>query len=367
MTKPRARALGLAFRGEPGPLNTITDVAGVGVGLATIIEDAREGVHAGLCTGVTAIMPRLGAPTLSPVWAGLHAFNGNGEMTGSHWIRDGGWFLGPVLLTNTHSVGIAHHAAIRWMVRRHPEAFKDHHQWLLPVVAETYDGVLSDINAQGVTEAHVLAALDGATAGSVAEGNVGGGAGMIAYEFKAGTGTASRCVASGGDWTLGVLVQANHGVRDWLEVSGVPVGRMLQQDTLLGHDTGSIIVVIATDCPLLPHQLDRLARRATLGIGRNGTAGGNGSGDIFLAFSTANTQGLPASAPSLMSLTALNDLLIDPLYEAAVQATEEAVVNALVAAEDRVAVKPAGRVVRAIATADLIRLIDGAAPAATIG
>lgn len=358
MTRPRARELGLAFRGEPGPLNAITDVAGLGVGLATIIEEPRPGVHKGLCTGVTAIVPRLGAPRLHPVWAGMHSFNGNGELTGSHWIRDGGWFLGPVLLTNTHSVGIAHHAAIRWLTRRHPEEFASRHQWALPVVAETYDGVLSDINAQGVTEAHVLAALDSAATGPVAEGNTGGGAGMIAYEFKAGTGTASRRVSSGGDWTLGVLVQANHGIRDWLEISGVPVGRSLRNDLLFGRDTGSIIVVIATDCPLLPHQLDRLARRATLGIGRNGTAGGNGSGDIFLAFSTANALLAPSDAPEVLDLRVLNDRCIDPLYEAAVQATEEAVVNAMVAAEDRVAIKPAGQVVRAIDTEVLRRLAN---------
>jgi L-aminopeptidase/D-esterase-like protein len=357
MTRPRARELGLAFTGTPGFLNAITDVPGVGVGLTTILEDARPGVHRGLCTGVTAILPRLGATELRPVWAGLHCFNGNGELTGSHWIRDGGWFMGPVLLTNTHSVGIAHHAAIRWLIRRHSDAFADRHLWALPVVGETYDGKLNDINAQAITEEHVLAALDGAASGPVAEGNVGGGAGMIAYGFKAGTGTASRRVAAGGDWTLGVLVQANHGVRDWLQIGGVPVGRRLRDDLLLGRETGSIIVVIATDCPLLPHQLDRLARRATLGIGRNGTAGGNGSGDIFLAFSTANSVPMPSEAPPILNLQALNDSSIDALYEAAVQATEEAVVNAMVAAEDRVAVKPAGQVVRAIDTEALRHLM----------
>ena len=357
MTRPRARELGLAFSGTPGPFNAITDVSGVGVGLTTVIEDVRAGVHGGLCTGVSAILPRLGATELRPVWAGLHSFNGNGELTGSHWIRDGGWFMGPVLLTNTHSVGVAHHAAIRWLIRRHPEEFASRHLWALPVVGETYDGKLNDINAQAITEEHVMAALDGATSGPVAEGNVGGGAGMIAYEYKAGTGTSSRRVASGGDWTLGLLVQDNHGVRDWLEIGGVPVGRSLRNDLLFGRETGSIIVVIATDCPLLPHQLDRLARRATLGIGRNGTAGGNGSGDIFLAFSTANSVPMPFEAPPVLTLQALNDRMIDPLYEAAVQATEEAVVNAMVAAEDRVAVKPAGQVVRAIDTDALRRLM----------
>jgi D-aminopeptidase len=358
MTRPRARELGIAFSGTPGPFNAITDVRGVGVGLTTIIEDAKPGVHQGLCTGVTAIVPRLGAAELQPVWAGLHSFNGNGELTGSHWIRDGGWFMGPVLLTNTHSVGVAHHAAIRWLIRQHPDEFKQRHLWALPVVGETYDGTLNDINAQAVTEDHVLAALDAAASGTVAEGNVGGGAGMIAYEYKAGTGTASRRVAAGGDWTLGVLVQANHGVRDWLEIGGVPVGQVLRHGRQSGRDTGSIIVVIATDCPLLPHQLDRLARRATLGIGRNGTAGGNGSGDIFLAFSIANALPVPASAPDVLNLQALNDRCIDPLYRAAVQATEEAVVNALVAAEDRVAVKPTGQVVPAIDTDALLRLLQ---------
>ena len=358
MTKPRARDLGLRFDGAPGPLNAITDVGGVGVGLTTLIEEARPGVHKGLCTGVTAVVPRLNARDLSPVWAGLHSFNGNGELTGSHWIRDGGWFLGPVLLTNTHSVGIAHHAAIRWLVSRHAEEFERLHQWVLPVVGETYDGILNDILAQSLTEAHVLAALDGAASGPVAEGNTGGGAGMIAYEFKAGTGTASRRVsAAGGDWTLGALVQANHGTRDWLEVSGRPVGREMREDLLHERERGSIIVVIATDCPLSPLQLDRLARRAGLGIGRNGTKGGNGSGDIFLAFTTANPFPVPAEAPAMLNLRVLNDAHIDPLFEAAVQAVEEAVVNAMVAAEDRVALKPAGRIVRAINTHRLRALI----------
>lgn len=349
MTKPRARDAGLRFDGRPGPLNAITDVAGVGVGMATLIKDAVPGRHAGLCTGVTAIVPRLGATRLQPVWAGMHSFNGNGELTGSHWIRDGGWFLGPVLLTNTHSVGMTHHAAIRWLIRTHANELADGHQWFLPVVGETYDGVLNDINAQGVEERHVLAALDAAASGPVSEGNVGGGAGMIAYEFKGGTGTASRLVEIEGEThSVGVLVQANHGMRDWLEISGVPVGRRMRDDLLFECEMGSIIVVIATDCPLLPHQLDRVARRGALGIGRNGTMGGNGSGDIFLAFSTANALPVPAQAPARATLTALNDQYLDAIYAACVQATEEAVVNAMCAAEDRVALRPAGRVVRAI-------------------
>ncbi|QYX56786.1 P1 family peptidase [Roseovarius sp. SCSIO 43702] len=347
----RARDIGLRFSGEPAAQNAITDVPGVTVGFTTVIEDAQQGKggHKGLCTGVTAIIPRGESGAITPVWAGIHSFNGNGELTGGHHIRDLGWFMGPVMLTNSHSVGIVSHAVVGWMIERHPEVFARDHIWCLPVVGETYDGVLNDINARGVTEAHARAALDAAQPGPVAEGNVGGGAGMIAYEFKGGTGTASRRVkVAGGDYTLGVLVQANHGSRDALEISGVPVGRYMRDDLVLDREQGSIIVVIATDAPLLPHQLDRLARRGSIGIGRNGTSGGHGSGDIFLAFSTSNPQENPWNAPDIMQLDALKDTHLDAFYTAAVQATEEAVVNAMIAAEDRIAVKPQGRPVRAI-------------------
>ncbi len=347
--RPRARDLGLHFGGTPGAWNAITDVPGLTVGFATVIEDARPGVHQGLCTGVTAIVPRGTSGALTPVWAGVHSFNGNGELTGSHHIADLGWFLGPVMLTNSHSVGIVSHAVVGWMIDRHREVFARDHMWCLPVVAETYDGVLSDINARGVTEAHARAALDAAASGPLAEGNVGGGTGMIAYEFKGGTGTASRRIEVAGQaYALGVLVQANHGNRDALEISGVPVGRAMREDLLFEREQGSIIVVIATDAPLLPHQLNRLARRGAIGIGRNGTCGGHSSGDIFLALSTANPQENPWHAPDVMALAALKDTHLDAFYTAAVQATEEAVVNAMIAAEDRIAVKPAGHRVRAI-------------------
>lgn len=348
MSKPRARALGLEFSGKPGELNAITDVPGVMVGATTLIEGSGDLVvgKGPVRTGVTTILPRGRDDRLIPVWAGIHALNGNGEMTGSHWIRDGGYFFGPICLTNTHSVGIAHHAAVRWMIGQYPE-FIDEHAWAMPVVAETYDGMLNDINGQHLTEAHVLAALDNASGGPVTEGNSGGGTGMICYEFKGGTGTASRRV---GDQTVAALVQANHGMRDWLTIQGVAVGRQMRNDLLQKRESGSIIVILATDAPMMPHQLNRLARRASIGLGRQGTPGGNSSGDIFLAFSTAN----PLPRAQLLSGTHdfrfLTDNEFDACYEAAVQVTEEAVVNAMVAAEDMQTLKPAGSHCRAIDT-----------------
>ncbi len=350
MIKPRARALGLAFPGTPGPFNAITDVPGVAVGMHTLSVPGDPATGRGAVNaGVTAILPRPRERLLEPAWAGIEALNGNGEMTGSHWVRDGGWLLGPILLTDTHSVGAAHHAAIGWMTERFPETFRDEHIWMLPVVAETYNGVLNDINAQPVGREHVRAALDAVAPGPVQEGQVGGGAGMIAYEFAGGSGTSSRVVTVGGRvFTVAAFVQANHGVRDWLTVLGVPVGRKLRDDLLLARETGSIIVVIATDAPLLPHQLRKVARRCTIGIGRGGSVGGNNSGDIFLAFTTANPPPPAGQTPAFLSFEAVNDAHIDPIYQATVQATEEAVINALVASEDRIAVKPAGRTVRAI-------------------
>ncbi|KIN74965.1 Peptidase S58, DmpA [Sulfitobacter noctilucae] len=357
--KPRARDIGLHFSGKPGPHNTITDVPGVTVGFSTIIEDAVEGVHKGLCTGVTAIIPRGGSGSIQPVWAGINSFNGNGELTGGHLINDLGWFLGPVMITNSHGVGMTSYATVGWMVDRYKDVFETDHMWCLPVVGETYDGVLNDINARGVQEHHVLEALNTATDGSVAEGNVGGGTGMIAYEFKGGTGTASRKIpVAGADYTLGVLVQANHGTRDWFEVGGVPVGQHMRENLVFEKEQGSIIIIVATDAPLLPHQLNRLARRGSIGIGRNGSKGGHNSGDIFLAFSTANGQDNPWRAPDLMNLDVLNDIHLDLFYEACVQAIEEAILNAMIAAEDRVAVKPAGKLVRAINHAELIGCLD---------
>ncbi|MFC3613438.1 P1 family peptidase [Lutimaribacter marinistellae] len=357
--KPRARDIGLTFGGTPGPFNAITDVDNVTVGFETVIEDAVAGKHKGLCTGVTAIIPRGVSGDIAPVWAGIHSFNGNGELTGGHHIADLGWFLGPVMLTNSHGVGMVSHATVGWMIDRYPEVFEQDHMWCLPVVGETYDGVLNDINARAVTEAHARAALDGARDGPVAEGNVGGGAGMIAYEFKGGTGTGSRRVTVGGQgYDLGVLVQANHGSRDGLTISGTPVGQYMREDLVHPRETGSIIVVIATDAPLLPHQLNRLARRGSIGIGRNGTSGGHYSGDIFLAFSTANPTAYPWHAPDVMTLQALSDAHLDAFYTAAVQAIEEAVINAMIAAEDRMTVKPAGQRVRAIDHAQLLDILD---------
>lgn len=334
----RARDLGLDFQGATGPFNAITDVAGVAVGLKTIIEDQpRPARPKPVRTGVTAIVPRFGAVEPSPVWAGYHRFNGNGEMTGTHWIADGGQFVGPVLLTNTHAVGIAHHAAVKRMIERYPQTYGGQDPlWLMPVVAETYDGFLNDINGQPVTEEDVLAALDDAKGGPVAEGNTGGGTGMICYEFKGGTGTASRRIEIDGvPYTVGVLVQANHGLRDWLTILGVPVGRHLTKNRILKDigERGSIIVVIATDLPLAPHQLQRVARRGAIGIGRNGTIGGNNSGDIFLAFSVVNEIALPHKAPGRFTFEMLNDDRLDVAYEATVQAVEEAIINAMVAAK----------------------------------
>ncbi len=345
MDKPRARDYGLEFPGRTGAGNAITDVPGVRVGMTTLVSGEGPLVpgEGPVRTGVTAILPR-GGDVVTPVWAGISALNGNGEMTGSHWIADGGHFQGPILLTNTHSVGMAHHAAVRWMID-HGEGFAGQHNWALPVVAETYDGVLNDINGQHVTEAHVRAAIDGAAAGPVAEGNCGGGTGMICYEFKGGTGTSSRQV---GAHVVAALVQANHGMRDWFTVLGAPVGRVLRDDLLFERESGSIIVIIATDAPMMPHQLQRLARRASLGIALHGTPGGNNSGDIFLAFSTANAMPRTRRFGDVREFAFLNDDSFDPYYLAAVQATEEAVVNAMVAAESMTTLRPHGLTCRAL-------------------
>ena len=342
MTKPRARDLGLPVPGTPGPLNAITDIAGLGVGYSTIIAP-------GIRTGVTAIVPHLAEDAPLCTWAGYHALNGNGEMTGLHWVVDAGLVRGPILITNTHSVGMVHHAAVRWMMARYTKGLAGHHFWAMPVVAETYDGVLNDINGLHVTEAHALAALEAAKGGPVAEGNVGGGTGMIAYEWKGGTGTASRQVAVGGkSGIVAALVQANHGRGERLTVLGVPVGRELKPEPVFAKETGSVIVVLATDLPMLPHQLRRIAKRASIGIGRGGTPGGNSSGDIFLAISTANAMPTPELAPPVWRLEAINDELFDPIYLAAVEAVEESVINALLAAEDTPAFRPPGRIVRVI-------------------
>jgi len=325
----RARALGIPFDGAPGRFNAITDVEGVTVGYSTLIEG--EGERA-VRTGVTAILPRGPATTNKPVFAGVFSLNGNGDMTGTHWIEESGFLEGPVLITNTHSVGVVRDATIQWRIHQ-GAADASGYWWSLPVVAETYDGHLNDINGFHVTPKHVFAALDGAHGGAIAEGNVGGGTGMICHEFKCGTGTSSRAVKiDKSEYRLGVLVQANYGVRGELRIAGVPVGKVLQNDLLWSKpkDTGSIIIVIATDAPLLPHQLKRVARRAALGLARNGSYSGNGSGDIFIAFSTANEA---ANQVVEASLTALGNEQLDPLFLATAQAVEESIINAMIAAE----------------------------------
>ncbi|HYT73766.1 MAG TPA: P1 family peptidase [Vicinamibacterales bacterium] len=324
--KPRARDLGVPFEGTPGALNAITDVRGVEVGLVTLIEG--DSVR----TGVTAVLPR-GKASPDPVMAGWFAMNGNGEMTGTTWVKEGGFLEGPVLITNTHSVGTVRDAAIAWSLARGIAQ----QPWLLPVVSETWDGVLNDINGFHVKPAHAIQALDGAKGGPVGEGNVGGGTGMICYQFKCGTGTASRKLdAQAGGYTVGVLVQANHGRRPELRIAGVPVGAEIplapQRPGLDPEpELGSIIIVIATDAPLLPNQLERIARRASLGLARTGATSGNGSGDIFIAFSTANANA--ASVPDIATVQMLSNDRISAVFSATVQATEEAIVNALVAGE----------------------------------
>ena len=344
-SKPRARDLGVPFDGTPGALNAITDVAGVEVGVTTLIsgEGALKVGTGPVRTGVTAILPR-GKASKDQVFAGWFSLNGNGEMTGTTWIEEAGFLEGPILITNTHSVGVVRDASIKWSV--------DHgiasQAWSLPVVAETWDGYLNDINGFHVKAEHVFAALDGARGGRVPEGNVGGGTGMRCYGFKCGTGTASRKIdARFGGYTVGVLVQANHGTRDLLRVAGVPVGQEIPEApaTRAANDAhrldalgevGSIIIVVGTDAPLLPHQLKRIARRAALGLARTGSVSSNGSGDIFIAFSTANANA--ASAAEAASVSMLSNQRIGAVFEATVQATEEAIINALVAAETMVGV-----------------------------
>ncbi len=331
-SKPRARDLGVPFDGTPGKYNAITDVAGVEVGLATLISGSGPLVvgKGPVRTGVTAVLPR-GRESSNQVFAAWFTLNGNGEMTGTTWLEESGILEGPVMITNTHSVGVVRDAVIAWQLARMGRKFP---AWSLPVVAETWDGELNDINGFHVRPEHVFQALDGARPGPVAEGNVGGGTGMIVHEFKGGTGTSSRAFELHGVlYTLGVLVQANYGVRSQLTIAGVPVGREIKDllPEIKSEDGGSIIVVIATDAPLLPHQLKRVAERASLGIGRTGGIGSNSSGDIFIAFSTANADA--ARGAALANVAMLPNDWINPLFTAAVQATEEAVVNAMVAAE----------------------------------
>ena len=340
--KIRARDLGVPFDGTPGPLNAITDVKGVEVGHATIIRgEGKLKVGDGpVRTGVTAILPR-GKQSEDPVFAGWFSLNGNGEMTGTTWVEESGFLEGPVMITNTHSVGVVRDAVIAWRVKKESSDSQGS-WWSLPVVAETYDGYLNDINGFHVKESHVFQALEAAAAGPVVEGNVGGGTGMVCYEFKGGIGTASRKLpGKQGGYTVGVLVQANFGLRHQLLVAGVPVGKELTDHAPFSegkdyyNETGSIIVVVATDAPLLPHQLKRLARRVPMGLARTGSTSGNGSGDIFIAFSTANS-GAENPESGLAELQMLPNRKMSMLFNATVLATEEAIINALVAAETMV-------------------------------
>ena len=337
--KPRARDLGVPFDGTPGPLNAITDVAGVAVGETTLISgEGKLQVGKGpVRTGVTAVLPR-GAKSMSdPVFAGWFTENGNGEMTGTTWIEESGFLEGPVMITNTHSVGVVRDAVIQWRVA-HGQPDPDGYWWSLPVVAETWDGWLNDTNGFHVKPADAFHAIDTAASGPVAEGNVGGGTGMICNEFKGGIGTSSRKLEEKfGGYTVGVLVQCNYGVRPNLRIAGVPVGKEIPEERAYAStsfnesDRGSIIVVVATDAPLLAHQLKRVAHRVTLGLGRAGSISGNGSGDIFIAFSTANSGA--TFADRVVDIKFLPNEKIEPLFAATVQATEEAIVNAMVAAE----------------------------------
>ena len=330
-SKPRARDLGVPFDGNPGPLNAITDIKGVEVGHTTLISGSGA-LKVGLGpvrTGVTAILPR-GKESKDSVFAAWFTLNGNGEMTGTTWVEDSGFLEGPVMITNTHSVGVVRDAVIAWRVK-HGQPDMEGYWWSLPVVAETWDGYLNDINGFHVKPEDAFHALDSAHGGPVEEGNVGGGTGMICNEFKGGIGTSSRVLdEKRGGYTVGVLVQCNYGRRDQLRIAGVPVGKEIP-----GHvyddDTGSIIVVVATDAPLIPTQLKRIARRVSLGLGRDGSYSGDGSGDIFIAFSTANPGA--GGSKGLHPITMLPNEQLDPLFLATVQATEEAVINAMVAAE----------------------------------
>jgi D-aminopeptidase len=358
--EPRARDLGVPFEGVPGPLNAITDVAGVTVGQVTLIEDLAGGRK--VRTGVTAVLPRGRESVRTNAYGGWFSLNGNGEMTGTAWLEESGQLEGPIMLTNTHSVGVVRDAVIAWRVAS-GEADAGGYWWSLPVVAETWDGHLNDINGFHVRPEHAVRALEQASGGPVAEGNVGGGTGMICHEFKCGIGTASRRVTVGaGTYTVGVLVQANYGLRDTLRIAGVPVGQELRNDRIYSDETtppaaetGSIIIVVATDAPLLPHQMKRIARRAALGLGRMGSVAGNGSGDLFIAFSTANAAALAGGQP-MVQLTAITNDAIDPLFEATVQATEESIVNALVAARDIQGTE--GHYARALPHAELQRLLQ---------
>ena len=334
--KPRGRALGLPFEGTTGPLNAITDVAGVQVGAVTLItgDGALVRGQGPVRTGVTAILPRGKSQAHIPCAAGSYALNGNGEMTGLAWIEESGELQTPITLTNTHSCGVTRDATIRWLVEREIGTGQ---LWGLPVAAETFDGDLNDINGFHVTAEHTLEALDKAQGGPVEMGSVGGGTGMVCYDFKAGNGSASRVIELDGErFTLGVFVQANFGRREHFTILGAPVGRHITHDKLRGREQGSVIAIVATDAPLMAHQLKRLARRVPLGLARTGTVANNSSGDIFLAFSTANAPAFEAGGKGARTLQSLPNDAIDPLFAAVVEATEEAVIDSMLAAETMV-------------------------------
>jgi len=330
MTKPRARDLGISLEGMPGKHNAITDVDSVTVGYSTIIEGESAR------TGVTIIHPR-GKQNHDPVFAAWFPFNGNGEMTGAAWVEEGGFLEGPIGITNTHSVGIVRDTIIQWQVKNNALFQK----WSLPLVAETADGWLNDMNGFFVKPAHVMEALENAESGPIEEGNVGGGTGMLCYEFKGGSGTSSRKLPEKfGGWTVGAFAQTNFGARYQLTIAGVPVGEHIKEHPVWTdgenpyEESGSLLIVLATDAPLLPHQLKRIARRASLGMARTGSLGGNGSGDIFLAFSTANPNVAIGGEKGIAELRALDNDNLNPLFAASVFATEEAIINSMVAAEN---------------------------------
>jgi D-aminopeptidase len=343
----RAREEGVPFPGKPGPLNTITDVKGVEVGHSTLISGEGKLVrgHGPVRTGVTAVLPR--GRSFDPVIAGWYSLNGNGEMTGTTWVEESGFLQGPVMITNTNSVGIVRDAVIQWAIQRlkasQATPYDDDYYWYLPVVAETYDGYLNDINGFHIKSHHVFKSLDSAKTGVVPEGNVGGGTGMICHEFKGGIGTSSRQLPEQhGSYTLGVLVQANYGDRERLTIAGIQVGKEITDlqpeihPTKHEPDTGSIIVIVATDAPLLPHQLKRIARRVPMGIARVGGIGANSSGDIFIAFSTANPD--IAFNPVSTNIHMLANDRMSPLFSATIEATEEAIINALFSARTMIGI-----------------------------
>ena len=330
MTKPRARDLGIPFEGTTGKHNAITDVEGIEVGYSTIVEGESAR------TGATIIHPR-GKANHDPVFAAWFPFNGNGEMTGAAWVEEGGFLEGPIGITNTHSVGVVRDTIIQWQAENNALFQK----WSCPVVTETADGWLNNMNGFFVQPQHVREALENAESGSVKEGNVGGGTGMICYEFKGGSGTSSRKLPENlGGWTVGAFVQSNFGLRYQLTVAGVPVGQHIKSHPVWSDgenpfdEQGSLIVVLATDAPLLPHQLKRLAKRASLGMARTGSLGGNDSGDIFFAFSTANPNAATGSEQGLTNVNALDNDHVSSLFAASVFATEEAIINSMIAAED---------------------------------